>query len=366
MDSVFVLANKSIVAYGEYYVVMGFTTLDINPSPSHLFWLNKTDLSVDTIVEIKLGDVYTSLIEASIDASGLLNIHFVYLNQSEIGSHRGLLRYNHNKELVSIVQAPFQNTSGIRENHLILSNGNLVIMEQDITDYELVFLSPEGDYITTTQIQSTIYEAKPVSQIILAKNGDIIGCGQSLATRTDTFDFYIATGFVFRMSQSGELLWDRKIVEFDSTGNPKLAAFHDVMELPNGDIILGGGIEDFSIPGNKDMWLVRTDSMRCLTPDCAEIQVITGTSGLDDKTANTQFTAYPNPATDILYIRLEEKYSSKRIDFEIRNVQGVLQHSGRYFDAMSGIDLGGWSPGLYIISLISQDGVFATNRFVKY
>jgi hypothetical protein len=303
-----------------------------------------------------------------VDGNGLLNILFQFDTSADIGFHRGIIRFNAEKEIVSVWEAPFQHTTTIVENMVLLRNGNFVIMEQDNPfTYQLMFLSYNGDHIVTKELPTNQFEQKVVIELRVARNGDIIGCGVYQSTQTDTFGCCIYTGYIFRMSQDGELLWERIIIDYDSTGRYKDGTFTDIHELPNGDLILGGDIEALHLPQHdSDMWLVRTDSMGCLKPGCGEIQVVTGTkevTGVGNFSA--LFKLYPNPVTDQISFSIPEELLQRATQFEIRDIYGQLRMQGSIDPFSLAADVSGLMSGVYTITFLSRGKILAIEKFVK-
>jgi hypothetical protein len=368
-DSVKLMANKSIIKYAGEFVITGFTRpLDDINWPTDLFWLN-ADLSLDSTVRLHLGNQATSFNEAVIDSNGLLNILYEYDSSDDTGFHRGIIRFNSEKEIVGIWETPFQNTTTIIENMVLLNNGNFVIMEQDdVNDYMLMFMSYNGDFLMSAILESTGYDSKTPIEIRVARNGDILGCGVYQSTQTDTFGCCIYTGYIFRMSPDGTLLWERIIIDYDSTGQYMDGTFTDIRELPNGDLLLGGDIEALHLPEHdSDMWLVRTDSMGCLKPGCGEIQVVTGVREVPDDVPNINelMYIYPNPASAELHINVGNNFQYGQVNFQIWNMHGALQLTDTLSEGINTLNISSMPPGLYCISFALPDRTVLIDRFIK-
>jgi hypothetical protein len=136
-DSITRLTNKSIVQFGKYYVLMGFVRpLNdlVNNWPGQLIWVDTATLELDTIMIVELENESTSFSEGIVTNDGYLNVLHRRNDQASTGRHRGIIRFNTEKEIVSVWEAPFQHTTTIVENMVLLRNGNFVIMEQDPAD----------------------------------------------------------------------------------------------------------------------------------------------------------------------------------------------------------------------------------------
>lgn len=89
----------------------------------------------------------------------------------------------------------------------------------------------------------------------------------------------------FLDGRTGEFLWER-VYEVDKGQDPifegyaKFSRLFDLEQLDNGDIYAAGHVDniyddpDFGVRHDKDLWLMKLDSMGCLTPNCGYVQSI--------------------------------------------------------------------------------------------
>jgi hypothetical protein len=80
--------------------------------------------------------------------------------------------------------------------------------------------------------------------------------------------------------------------------------------------------------------------------------------GLNEASATSKFTLYPNPSSDLVYINLPHGITSARI--EIRDTGGRLVLESEY---NGGIKISGLPPGIYSVSLKS-DKFIGTKRLI--
>jgi len=78
-----------------------------------------------------------------------------------------------------------------------------------------------------------------IAEFIIAENGEIVGVGQD---EVDDGQFFVPHGFLFRMTQDGELLWKKAIADY-RFGFPS-NRFNNLLELSNGDLVMTGSIVD--------------------------------------------------------------------------------------------------------------------------
>ncbi len=191
-----------------------------------------------------------------------------------------------------------------------------------------------------------------INNLTLAKNGDIIGAGTGILERSTT----ASTGWLFRLSPDGELLWSRKYIniasdyEFDSSKED--GGLLQVLELPDGDIMAVGAntdtlLQDGDVYQDYDVWLLRVDSDGCLEPDCEGYdQIITSIIDLPELDLNLQFSIFPNPVSDLVKLRLDEYCAS--CSYSLYSPSGQRMHHIPALSAIQySIDVSSYAPGWY-------------------
>ena len=100
--------------------------------------------------------------------------------------------------------------------------------------------------------------------------------------------------------------------------------------------------------------------------EIATASLASGITGLNDDifAKNTGFDLFPNPASNMIHINLNNQNSTS-VEFYVYNASGqlVLEHfSSQEFDS---IDLSGLQAGFYIIHLVTENGLVEEKRFTK-
>ena len=195
---------------------------------------------------------------------------------------------------------------------------------------------------------------KELSSLRKLSNGDILGVGGA-----DVFPSLSVGGWLFRMSPSGELLWERTIIDtrFDQN-DEDTGFFRDATEDEDGNIIAVGDIHA-DPPTYIDVWVVKIGGDGCYGTDCGNTDLyITNTETIvfDDK-----IMVQPNPAEDYLHIENKGSFVIDRI--EILDVAGRILRQMSYVN--NPIDLKGFDSGLYIAKLSDKKGRIVTKKFIK-
>jgi len=114
--------------------------------------------------------------------------------------------------------------------------------------------------------------------------------------------------------------------------------------------------------GNNPFLFVKYDSTGC-DSSLAYCSTLNLTKIKRNELANYDFKIYPNPATDILNIKLEGDASGKLILL-------IIDAFGREMksfpmDQNNKIDLNGLNPGIYILKIKKEKQIIYTSRIIK-
>lgn len=185
-------------------------------------------------------------------------------------------------------------------------------------------------------------------------NGDLLGVGSA-----DVFPSLSVGGWLFRMSPSGELLWERTIIDtrFDQN-DEDTGLFWDATEALDGGIIATGFIHA-DPPTYVDIWVVKIGADGCYNGDCGNSDLyITNTETIiiDDKVFSQ-----PNPAVDYVQVMGIDGYEP--VEIIIYDIAGRIVRRDRY--KSSTIDLTGLSEGLHILKLVDKKGRVIVQKIIK-
>ncbi len=97
------------------------------------------------------------------------------------------------------------------------------------------------------------------------EDGSVIGCGFK-KTQQELTGLYLWRGWLFKVSATGELLWERYYIH--TSQNWWQNELNDLILTSDGGIASVGYIDDSEY--SVDLWMIKTDAYGCLTPGCTD------------------------------------------------------------------------------------------------
>lgn len=206
-----------------------------------------------------------------------------------------------------------------------------------------------------------------VSDILTAQNGDIVACG-AVFFYSDTIS---PVGTIMRFSPSGEIKWMKHYI----INKPKhdFFEFFQIIEEDNEDLVAVGGLEDGADPvfhNQTKVWLLRVDSMGCITPGCdADTLIFTPTRDIDGTTELAQvfFTVYPNPVIDLVNITFltSEKTTDTYLTLRDINGKSLVHNKINNRSQNHQINMTGFPAGIYLLSYEKSGKILQSEKIVK-
>lgn len=94
--------------------------------------------------------------------------------------------------------------------------------------------------------------------------------------------------------------------------------------------------------------------------------IITAQSGLEEKWIDLSISAYPNPATDILILKIEN-FDSKasRFNYVFYDMNGILLQTSRIENEETTIMVGNLLSGIYFVKVTDTYGEIKTFKIIK-
>ena len=195
-------------------------------------------------------------------------------------------------------------------------------------------------------------------------NDDIIVSGEKQRVEKLPKKLQNGEGWLLCISKQGKCKWERRIrdergVSIYSRG---IGEFVSTLEDEQHSLYACGTFAADTFPNykpyvnNYNIWIVRLDSMGCLTPNCDTTQEIVGLREfivLGEKP--TQIKVFPNPVSDILNIDFqgnEDWLAEGKIAYEILNSIGQIMLQGILSE--SSLRLNDIPKGNYILHFMSN------------
>ncbi|MBL7827232.1 MAG: T9SS type A sorting domain-containing protein [Saprospiraceae bacterium] len=145
--------------------------------------------------------------------------------------------------------------------------------------------------------KANLFEERVIYDSFISQSGNVIACGEMPDYLFDTIVEPELSAYVMCLNADGERLWERKIL--DKTSGVYRQYVYGGAELSNGDLMFAGAVWDttasLTTPTFDDMWIFKTDSTGCFTPDCSEWQTLTPARELQTPEQARLFVLYPNP-----------------------------------------------------------------------
>jgi len=174
---------------------------------------------------------------------------------------------------------------------------------------------------------SIVFKNKNKNEIInllAVKNNGLVGIGTKHEIYTNQ---YISprAAWLFRMDKDKAILWDRTIVDtsFGGFAYENLGLL-DIITAKDGGYIAIGTIQN-KINGNENVhqWILKIDSMGCLTPNCLENTYITKSEEIIYQ-AGKNIKVFPNPTTDYLNVVFPDEFQTREVKLSIFDYSGKL------------------------------------------
>lgn len=349
-----------------------YSDLALAPNDDDIVWLLETDLEGNVVWEKTYGDSFGMVGVLDIEMLGNGDLVFSYLACYQSGACDGstpnstiglyLARINMNGEElwtkkvmdISLFYPPYQNNCSL----VVLDDGGFLLsFFRDNSDGGwffppiLIWLDSMGNFVQQYDFPAETERA--IHQIHKTSSGTVIGAGL-----IDRFDADLGIGgWVFGMTQQGELLWERQI--FDLRFPLKESFFTAFEEAPDGGLILTGFIQD-TFPNhepfinNPNIWLVKLDSAGCLEPDCDLMQIVGEPTQTRYSNESRVFKIYPNPARNVVYLEKEETFGFKA---RFADLMGkVFLEANFQAGNRQQFDISLLPPGIYFLWIENEDG----------
>jgi hypothetical protein len=214
--------------------------------------------------------------------------------------------------------------------------------------FELSLLDSLANPIWTRMMNDIPAEHMGIYNIKALANGNVMLCG-SISDKQ---------GWACQMRPDGSVVWQHTYTS-SSTSNFNILTNCD--RAPNGDFVFCGTSLD-STYNRQATWILRVDSNGCLVPSaCSPLGAVQY-----DIVEPLRINAYPNPATDNLYLQSNSTQHLLSGKVQVFNLQGQLLYSHTLEGVtMHNIGLQNFAAGTYLWRYESTRGEVISSKFVK-
>ncbi|HMG16510.1 MAG TPA: T9SS type A sorting domain-containing protein [Saprospiraceae bacterium] len=199
------------------------------------------------------------------------------------------------------------------------------------------------------------------------KNSDVMLIGYSYF---NGFPDLNPRGMIARISPTGKFKWWRYIYDKKLMINNQGGSLFDGLELENGDLAFSGTTFFNDNHDQSNIWLLKTDSMGCITPGCTGFNIV-----LEKETATNNinldkelfFQVYPNPIgteTTVSFYNFKHRPNSK---ISLIDLEGKVLHEQVIENSVQNlnISMSGYNNGTYIIQYSSDGVVLQVEKIIK-
>ena len=403
-DSIDFNFGSSIQPFGDYYVASGWYRITGTDTwPDFLLWINKETMELDTIIEYPFAK--ESVIPEFLfsDKDSILSVYFSGIDINGTADSRGFMNFDSDKDITFFYLDTIDQTTRHSYPHTAIKkkDGNMVYkqtynrLEQPWprtwnSNFDILCIDEEGNikwrfnkpgWSYTNTIELQFQGSKEIFNMSETADGDILACGRTnwhsnyptifeynwledtLPPYPDSLETYIAPYILKLDGETGELIWQYSILEYDDHGNVGPYSMRQVHELSDGSIIGTGWAKTYDEDGKylrDDSWAIRLPPDGCIEDgnmECGfENYVPTSTDDpiLIDMREDKPFVFYPNPS-DGLYTVEDRRSSNSKVSYEVFEVGGgVVTKGNNVF--LTKIDLRDHSSNIFFIKIYDDNG----------
>lgn len=200
-----------------------------------------------------------------------------------------------------------------------------------------------------------------IHHLFATENGDIVGCGQfNYFALPNEPDSSFVGSWIFRLDGNGQLKWIR---HFNDARYESIQLLHGGTELANHDLAFTGMIGFYGPPEGFNAWLLKIDSMGCITSGCGAYQTIVSAPDIPD--SGLLFTLQPNPGSTATEVQLPQPAPGD-CQIAVYNLLGGLVEQQTLPEGALAhtLALHGYSNGVYLVALYERQKVVGRARLV--
>ncbi len=203
-----------------------------------------------------------------------------------------------------------------------------------------------------------------ITKIIKDKlgNGYLFSGNAHRADEIDPDDYTDKFGSLSKMSQEGEIVWQRRYQFYDQIDSDQ-HIFTDFLQIDDGSFYICGEAINPILANNQNRqssWFVRLDKHGCLVPGCHEP---VGTKELVNQ-SQIKLSCYPNPSSAHVYVYINAEDKGE-LQLNSINGQNIEVYPINVADLSLSINVQYLPKGMYVFTFVSERGEVVSTKFFK-
>ncbi len=200
-----------------------------------------------------------------------------------------------------------------------------------------------------------------IDNLFVTKSGDIVGCGYYYYFESaNEPDSSFIGSWIFQLDDDGNLKWQRYILD---SRYPSGQFLYAGAEMANKDYVFTGSIGFIGPPEGDNTWLLKTDSMGCLTPGCGDFQTIVPLN--EPSGVGTNLRIQPNPASIYTQVdfQIPAPENCRIVLFDLAGHTVLLESINEGVQKHT-LSLHSCPNGAYFVCLIENEKTIARTKLV--
>lgn len=292
--------------------------------------------------------------------SNKYNIGFIEADTLGVISNTNIISFNGIQGISQLKYCSFDNSYVFNGNTRTSKYGNNAMLRLQITKLNTTSLNV---------IWSKTYGSAAITNncngFVINNNGSIVTCGRYADSTSLPLMNYDTKAVLLKVNALGDSLWMRQYNNYQTPPNPLnyFETFFGIEKTYDGGYIACGGV--MNQPQAK-AWIVKTDSLGCVSAGCGSIingTLTTGIEAVSQSGVEGGISIYPNPANDVLTVELNN--STEPQEIKIYNALGQLVLKDSVFLRTTTLNIATLAKGIYILQLINKNKVASVSKLIK-